>query len=146
MTEAAWKRRFRAPRFTFPQWARDRPDRIIYGANHEGAFEVYALDLSTGVERRLTTRTEGTGYRVPARIDPHGDEVWWWDDEGGSELGVWRAQPFAAAVRASRGRAGGLPVGRRAALRDVAQRARRRAEPRGPDPRSGRRRGRRALG
>ena len=94
--EPAWRRRFRAPRFTFPQWARERPDRIIYGANHEGAFEVYALDLSTGVERRLTTRTEGTGYRVPARIDPHGDEVWWWDDEGGSELGVWRTQPFAS--------------------------------------------------
>src|SRR5260221_1861816 len=94
VTEAAWKRRFRAPRFGFPQWARDRPDRIIYGGNHEGTFEVYALDLSTGVERRLTSRKEGTGYRVPPRIDPQGNEVWWWDDVGGSEHGVWRVQPF----------------------------------------------------
>jgi dienelactone hydrolase/Tol biopolymer transport system component len=94
VTEPAWKQRFRAPRFSFPQWARERPERIIYGANHEGTFEVYALDLGTGVERRLTSRTEGTGYRVAPRIDPQGNEVWWWDDEGGSELGVWRAQPF----------------------------------------------------
>jgi acetyl esterase/lipase len=96
LTEPAWKKRFRAPRFGFPQWARERPERIIYGANHEGTFEVYALDLVTGVERRLTSRNEGTGYRVPPRIDPQGNEVWWWDDEGGSELGVWRAQPFDA--------------------------------------------------
>ena len=94
MIEAAWKKRFRAPRFSFPQWARERPERIIYGANHEGTFEVYALDLATGEERRLTSRTEGTGYRVAPRIDPQGTEVWWWDDEGGSELGVWRAEAF----------------------------------------------------
>jgi dipeptidyl aminopeptidase/acylaminoacyl peptidase len=94
VTEPAWKRRFRAPRFGFPQWARARPERIIYGANHEGTYEVYALDLATGIERRLTSRKEGTGYRVPPRLDPQGNEVWWWDDEGGSELGVWRAQPF----------------------------------------------------
>jgi dipeptidyl aminopeptidase/acylaminoacyl peptidase len=94
MSGAAWKQRYRAPRFTFPQWARDVPDRVIYASNHEGTFEVYALDLSTGVERRLTTRKEGTGYRVPPRIDPRGHEVWWWDDDKGSELGVWRAQPF----------------------------------------------------
>lgn len=94
MTEPAWKRRFRAPRFSFPQWARERPDRIIYGGNHEGTFEVYALDLTSGIERRLTSRREGTGYRVPPRIDPQGNEVWWWDDVGGSEHGVWRAQPF----------------------------------------------------
>jgi dienelactone hydrolase len=92
--EPAWKRRFRAPRFSDPQWARERPERILYGANHEGTFEVYVLDLLTGVERRLTSRTEGTGYRVPPRIDPHGDEVWWWDDEGGNELGVWQVQAF----------------------------------------------------
>lgn len=94
LNEAPWKRRFRAPRFGFPQWARERPERVVYGGNHEGTFEVYALDLVTGVERRLTSRREGTGYRVPPRIDPQGGEVWWWDDQGGSEHGVWRAQPF----------------------------------------------------
>lgn len=94
MTGAAWKRRYRAPRFTFPQWARDAPHRVIYASNHEGTFEVYALDLSTGIERRVTARSEGTGYRVPPRIDPLGHEIWWWDDDRGSELGVWRALPF----------------------------------------------------
>ena len=94
LTDAAWKRRYRAPRFTFPQWARDAPDRVVYASNHEGTFEVYALDLSTGAERRVTTRREGTGYRVSPRIDPQGHEIWWWDDDRGSELGIWRTQPF----------------------------------------------------
>ncbi len=94
VTGAAWRRRYRAPRFTYPQWARDAPERVVYASNHEGTFEVYALDLSTGIERRVTHRTEGTGYRVPPRIDPQGHEIWWWDDDRGSELGVWRAQPF----------------------------------------------------
>ena len=67
---------------------------MVYGSNHEGTFEVYTLDLSTGEERRLTSRAEGTGYRVPARIDPAGTTAWWWDDEGGSELGIWRTQPL----------------------------------------------------
>ncbi len=40
MTEPAWKRRFRGPRFSFPQWARDRSERIVYGGNHGGTFEV----------------------------------------------------------------------------------------------------------
>jgi dienelactone hydrolase len=96
VTEPAWTQRFRAPRFSFPQWARERPERIVYGANHEGTFEVYGLDLSSGVERRLTSRAQGTGYRVPPRIDPQGHEVWWWNDEGGDELGVWQVQPFVS--------------------------------------------------
>ena len=96
LIEPTWKQRFRAPRFGFPQWACERPERIIYGANHEGTFEVYALDLSSGIERRLTSRAQGTGYRVPPRIDPQGHEVWWWDDEGGNELGVWQVQPFTS--------------------------------------------------
>ena len=76
-------------------WAREVPERLVYGSNHEGTFEVYCLDLRTGAERRVTSRPEGTGYRVPSRIDPAGETIWWWDDEGGSEFGVWRAQPFA---------------------------------------------------
>jgi dienelactone hydrolase len=102
VTEPAWKQRFRAPRFGIPHWARERPERLVYGANHEGTFEVYALDLSTGVERRLTARAEGTGYRVSPRIDPQGNEAWWWDDDRGSELGLWRVQPFeGGAARAA---------------------------------------------
>ena len=94
LSDTPWKRRYRAPRYTFPQWARDAPDRVVYASNHGGTFEVYALDLSTGTERRVTVRREGSGYRVPPRIDPQGHEIWWWDDDRGSELGIWRAQPF----------------------------------------------------
>jgi len=96
VSEAPWRRRYRAPRFSFPVWARDVPARMVYGSDHDGTFEVYALDLATGVERRVTQRPEGTGYRVPSRIDPSGTTIWWWDDAGGSEFGVWRAQPFDA--------------------------------------------------
>lgn len=31
-TEAAWKRRYRSPRATFPTWARDSADRLLYVA------------------------------------------------------------------------------------------------------------------
>ena len=30
-------------------------------------------------------------------IDPSGEWVWWFDDEGGNEHGVWRRQPFGSA-------------------------------------------------
>ncbi|HET8567799.1 MAG TPA: prolyl oligopeptidase family serine peptidase [Candidatus Limnocylindria bacterium] len=95
MTEAVWKRRYRAPRFSFPTWARGAPAHVVYGSNHEGTFEVYALDLASGEHRRLTSRPEGTGYRVASRIDPSGTTVWWWDDDRGNERGTRRAQPFA---------------------------------------------------
>jgi len=94
LTEPAWRQRFRAPRFTAPQWARDVPERMVYGSNQEGTFEVYAFDWRDGVERRLTSRPAGTGFRVPSRITPDGSSVWWWDDAGGSEFGIWQAQPF----------------------------------------------------
>lgn len=57
-------------------------------------FEVYALDLERGSSVRLTDRPEGTGYRVTSRPTPDGAEIWWWDDDRGNELGVWRRQPF----------------------------------------------------
>ncbi len=41
--EAAWRRRFRAPRTTLPEWADDAPARLLYAANHIGRWELYRL-------------------------------------------------------------------------------------------------------
>ncbi len=92
--EPDWKRRFRAPRVMFPSWARDDADRLVYLSNAGGKFEVYTWDRRSGAQRRLTDRIEGTGYRVPARLEPSGERVWWFDDQKGNELGRWVREPF----------------------------------------------------
>ena len=93
-TEPAWKQRFRAARVMFPSWARDDADHLLYLTNASGKFEVHTWDRKTGAQRQLTDRGEGTGYRVPARLEPDGAHVWWFDDAKGNELGQWRRQPF----------------------------------------------------
>jgi dipeptidyl aminopeptidase/acylaminoacyl peptidase len=92
--EPAWKRRFRAARIMFPQWARDDADRLIYLSNSGGKFEVHTWDRRADTHRRLTDRAEGTGYRVPSRLEPSGKRVWWWDDAKGNELGRWVRERF----------------------------------------------------
>ena len=92
--EPDWKRRFRAARIMFPSWARDDPDRLVYLTNATGKFEVHTWDRRTGEHRQLTDRSEGTGYRVPSRLDPSGERVWWFDDAKGNELGRWVRQTF----------------------------------------------------
>src|SRR5437867_1871344 len=92
--EPAWKLRFRAPRVMFPTWARDDPDRLVYLPNATGKFEVHTWDRRTGEHHQLTDRSEGTGYRVPSKLEPSGERVWWFDDEKGNELGQWVRQPF----------------------------------------------------
>jgi acetyl esterase/lipase len=89
--EGAWRRRFRATMASLPVWAEDRPERLLHVANDEGRFELYGWDLGTGARRRLTSRPEGTRR---GDIEPGGERVWWFDDEGGSEHGTWRSQPF----------------------------------------------------
>lgn len=78
----------------FPQWARDEPDRLIYLSNESGKFEVHTWDRASDLRRQLTDRSEGTGYRVPARLEPSGERVWWFDDAKGNELGQWVREPF----------------------------------------------------
>lgn len=99
MSEANWKRRFRAPVVMFPTWAREAPDRLLYLSNAGGKFEVYAWDCRTGEKRQVTDRTEGTGYRVPSRLDPRGEWIWWFDDEKGNELGRWVREPWSGGTR-----------------------------------------------
>lgn len=99
MSEATWKRRFRAPVVMFPSWARDDPDRLLYLSNAGGKFEVYAWDRRTGERRQVTDRSEGTGYRVSSKLDPRGEFIWWFDDEKGNELGRWVREPWNGGER-----------------------------------------------
>ena len=94
MTDADWIRRFRAAAVTFPSWARDDPDRLIYLTNSSGTFEVHEWDRRAGTHRQATDRPEGTGYRVPSQLDRTGTTLWWFDDRKGNELGHWMRQPF----------------------------------------------------
>ena len=99
VTEPAWKRRFRAARVLFPHWARDDADRLVYLSNTSGRFEVHTWDRRTNTHRQLTDRPEGTGYRVPARLEPDGRHVWWFDDRKGDELGHWVRERFEGGGR-----------------------------------------------
>ncbi|HEY6957986.1 MAG TPA: prolyl oligopeptidase family serine peptidase [Candidatus Limnocylindria bacterium] len=99
LLEAPWRKRFRAARIMFPSWARDDPDRLIHLSNESGKFEVHTWDRASGERRRLTDRSEGTGYRVPSRLEPSGQRVWWFDDAKGNELGRWVREPFAGGTR-----------------------------------------------
>lgn len=90
-TPAPWRRRFLAPSVSFPAWAQDRPDHAVYSSNSTGKWELYAWEMAAGLHRRLTDRPEGTRG---AAVDPQGEQVWWFDDDRGSEFGRWALQPF----------------------------------------------------
>jgi hypothetical protein len=91
LAKERWKARFRAARMTLPDWAVDSPHRCLYASNASGTVELYTWDRGTDATRQVTDRPDGT--RIGA-IDPDGAWVWWFDDEGGNEFGVWRREPF----------------------------------------------------
>jgi dienelactone hydrolase len=86
-----WEQRFRAPRLSLPQWAIDAPDRCLFVSNPTGTFELFTWDRATGEVRQATDREHGTW---DGALSPDGERVWWFDDAGGDEHGVWRSQPF----------------------------------------------------
>ncbi len=90
--EADWRRRFTAPRTTLPQWADDAPDRLLYGSNATGKWELYAWDLASAQHRQVTDRREGT---LEGLIAPNGESIWWFDDTDGDEFGRWVVEGFA---------------------------------------------------
>src|SRR2546426_3272317 len=67
---------------------------MLYLSNAGGRIEVSAWNRLIGTHRQVTDRPEGTGYRVPSRLDPSGERIWWFDDEKGNELGRWVRTPF----------------------------------------------------
>jgi dienelactone hydrolase len=119
LAEAAWRRRFKAPRTTLPAWADDAPERLVYAANHTGKWELYAWDRDGATERQLTERREGT---LQGHIDPAGEHIWWFDDTDGDELGRWMVEPFGggagavAAQELERFYSTGLELGRSVAV------------------------------
>jgi dipeptidyl aminopeptidase/acylaminoacyl peptidase len=92
----AWEQRFRAPRVFLPAWARHAPERCAVIASAGGVLQVHSFDARSGKRVAATDRPEGTDR---ASIDPNGHWIWWFDDAGGDELGVWRRQPFGSSAR-----------------------------------------------
>src|SRR3972149_10289061 len=76
MSEAAWRRRFRAARTTLPGWARDDPGRLLYASNTGGKWEVYAWDRRRETHRQGTHRPAGA---LRGQLDPHGGGGVWVD-------------------------------------------------------------------
>src|SRR3989337_107725 len=96
MSEAAWRRRFRAARTTLPGWARDDQERLIYASNTGGKWEVYAWDRRTETHRQVTDRPAGARR---GRRGPEGRKIFWFDDDRGSEFGRWVVEPFEDGAR-----------------------------------------------
>jgi dipeptidyl aminopeptidase/acylaminoacyl peptidase len=88
---ARWQARFRAPRVSLPEWARDAPHRCLYASDVSGVVEQYAWDRQTDEHRQVTDRPNGT---LSGTLSPDGATVWWFADTDGDEFGVWRTQPF----------------------------------------------------
>ncbi|MGW1255799.1 prolyl oligopeptidase family serine peptidase [Streptomyces sp. NPDC002513] len=86
-----WEKRFRAPRVSLPEWAEDAPHRALFVSNATGTYELYAWDRTTGEQRQVTNRPNGTTDGV---LSPDGEWIWWFDDTDGDEFGIWRRQRF----------------------------------------------------
>nr|WP_237735738.1 prolyl oligopeptidase family serine peptidase [Streptomyces sp. AA1529] len=86
-----WEKRFRAPRVSLPEWAEDAPARSLFVSNATGTFELYAWDRTTGEQRQVTDRPNGT---TDGTLSPDGEWIWWFSDTDGDEFGVWMRQPF----------------------------------------------------
>ncbi|MFD5696611.1 S9 family peptidase [Streptomyces lasiicapitis] len=86
-----WEKRFRAPRVSLPDWAEDAPHRSLFVSNATGTYELYAWDRTTGEQRQVTDRPNGT---TDGLLSPDGQWIWWFDDKDGDEFGVWQRQPF----------------------------------------------------
>ncbi|MET8324702.1 prolyl oligopeptidase family serine peptidase [Streptomyces sp. NPDC005181] len=86
-----WEQRFRAPRVSLPDWAEDAADRALFVSNATGTYELYAWDRSTGKQRQVTDRPNGTTDGI---LTPDGETIWWFNDTDGDEFGVWMRQPF----------------------------------------------------
>jgi len=88
---ARWQSRFRAPRVSLPQWAREAPQRCLYASDVSGVVEQYAWDRDADAHRQVTDRPNGS---LIGTLSPDGETVWWFADTDGDEFGVWQNQPF----------------------------------------------------
>ena len=88
-----WEQRFRAPQVSFPRWASDAPERLVYASNVTGSWQVWAWDRRAGTRRRVTDHPIGVLYGV---VTPDGARVGWFHDDTGDESGRWVWLPFDA--------------------------------------------------
>jgi dipeptidyl aminopeptidase/acylaminoacyl peptidase len=88
---ARWQARFRAPRVSLPEWAREAPQRCLYSSDVSGVVEQYAWDRDQDSHRQVTDRPNGT---LIGTLSPDGATIWWFADTDGDEFGVWMTQPF----------------------------------------------------
>ncbi|MFJ2215333.1 S9 family peptidase [Streptomyces sp. NPDC101062] len=103
-----WEKRFRAPRVSLPDWAEDAPERALFVSNATGTYELYAWDRSTGAQRQVTDRPNGTTDGV---LSLDGEWIWWFSDTDGDEFGVWMRQPFSGAREKGAGAEAGAGAG-----------------------------------
>ncbi len=86
-----WEQRFRASAVGFPHWARHAPQRLVLSSNESGAWQVYAWDRSTGLRRQVTDDPIGV---MGGAATPDGEELVWFHDVTGDEVGHWLVEPF----------------------------------------------------
>jgi len=86
-----WELRFRAPQVTFPRWARDAPERLVYSSNSSGSWQLWAWDRAVGTRRQVTDHPIGVLHGV---VTPDGARVVWFHDDSGDESGRWVCLPF----------------------------------------------------
>ena len=89
-----WRKRFSAVRISLPSWARDEPAHTVYVSNETGRYEVYSWNVTDDLHAVATDRPDGT---IHATLSADGEQLWWFDDNGGDEFGSWSRQPFGSA-------------------------------------------------
>ena len=88
-----WRDRFRAGVVHGAGRARQRPERGVVIANHEGNDEAYAWDVESGAMRKMSD--SGTAV-LEAAIRPRGASIVYHRDTSGSEFGHLHEAPFEA--------------------------------------------------
>ena len=70
----------------------DAPDRLLYGSNESGTWELYAWDRATDDD---APADQPQGRHAQRRDRSHAaSTIWWFDDTDGDEFGRWMVQPF----------------------------------------------------
>lgn len=86
-----WEQRFRAARHTLPAWAKANPQRCVFVTDLSGAAQVTCWDRETGALRQVTDVPGGSRH---CAVESSGEAVWWFQEVGGEESGIWMRQAF----------------------------------------------------
>ncbi|MDT8305028.1 MAG: prolyl oligopeptidase family serine peptidase [Anaerolineae bacterium] len=89
---AAWKRRFRAPRLWSAELAKADPARGLVVSNQSGKNQLYGWEVESGELTQLTERETGISLGWMAT---DGRAVYYLDDDQGNEIGHYVRVPFS---------------------------------------------------